>query len=76
MEYTNEYLHVVVFNLIPYPVKSQKKAIIRSQLDEFATKYGRAPKNNDADFQTLKSMTLEKIKTIGKKELYKLLQKY
>ena len=44
--------------------------------DEFATKYGRAPKNNDADFQTLKSMTLEKIKTIGKKELYKLLQKY
>ena len=76
MEYTNEYLHVAVFNLIPYPVKSQKKAIIRSQLDEFATKYGRAPKNNDADFQTLKSMTLEKIKTIGKKELYKLLQKY
>ena len=76
MEYTKEYLHVVVFNLIPYPVKSQKKAIIRSQLDEFATKYGRAPKDNDADFQTLKSMTLEKIKTIGKKELYKLLQKY
>ena len=76
MEYTNEYLHVVVFNLIPYPVKSQKKAIIRSQLDEFTTKYGRAPKDNDADFQTLKSMTLEKIKTIGKKELYKLLQKY
>ncbi len=76
MEYTNEYLHVAVFNLIPYPVKSQKKAIIRSQLDEFATKYGRAPKDNDADFQTLKSMTLEKIKTIGKKELYKLLQKY
>ena len=76
MEYTKEYLHVVVFNLIPYPVKSQKKAIIRSQLDEFATKYGRAPKDNDADFQTLKSMTLEKIKTIGKKELHKLLQKY
>ena len=76
MEYTNEYLHVAVFNLIPYPVKSQKKAIIRSQFDEFATKYGRAPKNNDADFQTLKNMTLEKIKTIGKKELYKLLQKY
>ena len=76
MEYTKEYLHVVLFNLIPYPVKSQKKAIIRSQLDEFATKYGRAPKDNDADFQTLKSMTLEKIKTIGKKELYKLLQKY
>lgn len=76
MEYTNEYLHTTLFNLIPYPVKSQKKAIIRSQLDEFATKYGRAPKDNDADFQTLKSMTLEKIKTIGKKELYKLLQKY
>ncbi|MBQ5495002.1 MAG: hypothetical protein IIT76_07340 [Prevotella sp.] len=76
MEYTNEYLHTTVFNLIPYTKKSQKKAIIRSQLDEFATKYGRAPKNNDADFQTLKSMTLEKIKTIGKKELYKLLQKY
>ena len=76
MEYTNEYLHVVVFNLIPYPVKSQKKAIIRSQLDEFATKYGRAPKDNDADFQTLKSMTLEKIKTIGKKELYTLRNKY
>ena len=76
MEYTKEYLHVVVFNLIPYPVKSQKKAIIRSQLDEFATKYGRAPKDNDADFLTLKSMTLEKITTIGKKELYKLLQKY
>jgi hypothetical protein len=76
MEYTNEYLHTTVFNLIPYAKKSQKKAIISSQLDEFATKYGRAPKNNDADFQTLKSMTLEKIKTIGKKELYKLLQKY
>ena len=76
MEYTNEYLHTTVFNLIPYTKKSQKKAIIRFQLDEFATKYGRAPKNNDADFQTLKSMTLEKIKTIGKKELYKLLQKY
>ena len=76
MEYTNEYLHTTVFNLIPYTKKSQKKAIIRSQLDEFATKYGRAPKDNDADFQTLKSMTLEKIKTIGKKELYKLLQKY
>ena len=75
MEYTNEYLHTV-FNLKPYTKKSQKKAIIRSQLDEFATKYGRAPKDNDADFQTLKSMTLEKIKTIGKKELYKLLQKY
>ena len=76
MEYTNEYLHTTVFNLIPYTKKSQQKAIIRSQLDEFATKYGRAPKDNDADFQTLKSMTLEKIKTIGKKELYKLLQKY
>ena len=76
MEYTNEYLHVVVFNLIPYPVKSQKKAIIRSQLDEFTTKYGRAPKDNDADFQTLKSMTLEKIKTIGKKELHTLYNKY
>ena len=76
MEYTNEYLHVVVFNLIPYPVKSQKKAIIRSRLDEFATKYGRAPKDNDADFQTLKSMTLEKIKTIGKKELHTLYNKY
>ncbi len=76
MEYTNEYLHTTVFNLIPYTKKSQKKAIIRFQLDEFATKYGRAPKDNDADFQTLKSMTLEKIKTIGKKELYKLLQKY
>ena len=76
MEYTNEYLHVVVFNLIPYPVKSQKKAIIRSQLDEFTTKYGRAPKDNDADFQTLKGMTLEKIKTIGKKELHTLYNKY
>ena len=76
MEYTNEYLHTTVFNLKPYTKKSQKKAIIRFQLDEFATKYGRAPKDNDADFQTLKSMTLEKIKTIGKKELYKLLQKY
>ena len=76
MEYTNEYLHTTVFNLKPYTKKSQKKAIISSQLDEFATKYGRAPKDNDADFQTLKSMTLEKIKTIGKKELYKLLQKY
>ena len=76
MEYTNEYLHTTVFNLIPYTKKSQKKAIIRSQLDEFATKYGRAPKDNDADFQTLKSMTLEKIKTIEKKELHKLLQKY
>ena len=64
MEYTNEYLHTTVFNLKPYTKKSQKKAIIRSQLDEFATKYGRAPKDNDADFQTLKSMTLEKIKTI------------
>ena len=76
MEYTKEYLHVVFFNLTPYPVKSQKKAIIRSQLDEFATKYGRAPKDNDADFQTLKSMTLEKIKTIGKKELHTLYNKY
>ena len=76
MEYTNEYLHTTVFNIKPYTKKSQQKAIIRSQLDEFATKYGLAPKNNDADFQTLKSMTLEKIKTIGKKELYKLLQKY
>ena len=76
MEYTNEYLHTTVFNLMPYTKKSQKKAIIRSQLDEFATKYGRAPKDNDADFQTLKSMTLEKIKTIGKKELHTLLQKY
>ena len=76
MEYTNEYLHTTVFNIKPYTKKNQQKAIIRSQLDEFATKYGRAPKDNDADFQTLKSMTLEKIKTIGKKELYKLLQKY
>ena len=76
MEYTNEYLHTTVFNLKPYTKKSQKKAIIRSQLDEFATKYGRAPKDNDADFQTLKSMTLEKIKTIGKKELYTLSNKY
>ena len=76
MEYTNEYLHTTVFNLKPYTKKSQKKAIIRSQLDEFATKYGRAPKDNDADFQTLKSMTLEKIKTIGKKELHTLYNKY
>ena len=53
-----------------------KKAIIRSQLDEFTTKYGRAPKDNDADFQTLKGMTLEKIKTIGKKELHTLYNKY
>ncbi len=76
MEYTQQYLHATVFNFKPYTKKSQKKAIISSQLDEFATKYGRAPKDNDADFQTLKSMTIEKIKTIEKKELYKLFLKY
>lgn len=75
MEYTKQYLHLTAFKFIPFTVKAQKKAIISSQLDEFAEKYGRAPINNDADFQTLKSMTLEKIKTIDKQELYKLCKK-
>ena len=75
MEYTKQYLHLTAFHFVPFTVKAQKKAIISSQLDEFAKKYGRAPINNDADFQTLKSMTLEKIKTIDKQELYKLFKK-
>jgi len=36
--------------------------------DEFTKKYGRAPKSNDADFQTMKRMAIEKMKTFTKEE--------
>ena len=55
----------------------QKLAIIDYVHDIFIIKNGnRAPKNNDADFQTLKKMTIDKIKTIKKRDLEKILMEY
>ena len=53
-----------------YLTKQEVAPLIKS-------KWGQdAPKNNDADFQTLKSMTIDKIKTIKKRDLEKILVKY
>ena len=43
-------------------VTNQKKDIIRRLRNSFISTYGRSPLNNDADFQTLKQMTIERIK--------------
>ena len=58
-------------------VFNQKLAIIDYVHDIFIIKNGnRAPKDNDADFQTLKKMTIDKIKTIKKRDLEKILMEY
>ena len=51
----------------------QKKAIINILLDKFTKSFGRAPQNNDADFQSLKSMAMETIKTISQEEVKKII---
>ena len=49
-------------------LSDQTKAIFNNVRDEFTKKYGRAPKSNDADFQTMKRMAIEKMKTFTKEE--------
>ncbi len=52
-------------------VSDQTESIFYFVRDEFTKKYGRAPKSNDADFQTLKRMAIEKIKTLTQEEYKK-----
>ena len=54
----------------------QREVIIRFLLDEFTEKNGCYPKNNDADYETLKRMTLDKINNIERKELSKMFKQY
>lgn len=74
-----QYLSQIAYSAgtIKYRIQTvgQIPAIINEQLDEFAKMDGRAPINNDTDFQTLKSMTIERIKTIQKQEIIDLLKK-
>lgn len=49
-------------------VSDQTEAIFKHVRDEFTKKYSRAPKSNDADFQTMKRMAMDKMKTFTKEE--------
>ena len=49
-------------------ISDQTEAIFKNVRDEFTKKYSRAPKSNDADFQTMKRMAIEKMKTFTKEE--------
>lgn len=49
-------------------VSDQTEAIFNHVRDEFTKKYSRAPKSNDADFQTMKRMAMDKMKTFTKEE--------
>ena len=73
-----EHLRLVdAFNNIPYVYRGfQREVIIRSVLEEYAETNGRYPKNNDADFQTMKRITLDKIEHITRKELSAMFKKY
>lgn len=44
-------------------VTNKKLDIIRCQRNAFINNYGRSPFNNNADFQTLKQMTIQRIKS-------------
>lgn len=50
-------------------VNDQLTCIIKAQYNEFKRKYGRAPMNVDADYQTLKQMTIGMIKNITEEEI-------
>ena len=73
-----EHLRLVdAFNNVPYVLRGfQREVIIRSVLEEYAETNGRYPKNNDADFQTMKRITLDKIEHITRKELSAMFKKY
>ena len=79
VQYAKQYLSQIAYSAgtIKYRIQNvdQILAIINEQFDEFAKMYGRAPIYNDTDFQTLKSMTVERIKTIQKQEIIDLLKK-
>ena len=79
VQYAKQYLSQIAYSAgtIKYRIQivGQIPAIINEQLNELAKMYGRAPINNDTDFQTLKSMTVERIKTIQKQEIIDLLKK-
>ena len=65
------------FNNILYVSRGfQREVIIRSVLEEYAETNGRYPKNNDADFQTMKRITLDKIEHITRKEISAMFKKY
>ena len=49
-------------------VSDQTEAIFKHVRDEFTKKYSRAPKSNDADFQTMKRLAIEKMKTFTQEE--------
>jgi hypothetical protein len=48
---------------------NQYLSYIKAQRNEFNRKYGRAPMNVDADYQTLKQMTIGMIKNITEEEI-------
>ena len=52
----------------------QKSALIDEQMDILTKKYGRALINDDADYQTLKNMIMDRIKTVKIQELIDMLK--
>ena len=74
-----EYLPNIYFEegVRKYQIKEegQKIIIIDEQMNKFMKKYGRAPINNNADYQTLKKMIMERIKTVESQELMDMFKK-
>jgi hypothetical protein len=74
-----DYLPIIYFEegarKYQFKEEAQKVMIIDEQMDKFMKKYGRAPIDNNADYQTLKSMITERIKTIENQELTNLMKK-
>ena len=72
-ECANDYLPNIYFEKgtrkYQFKADGQKLIIIDEQMDKFMKKYGRAPIDNNADYQTLKSMITERIKTVKGQEL-------
>ena len=78
-ECANDYLPNIYFEKgarkYQFKPDGQKLIIIDEQMDKFMKKYGRAPIDNNADYQTLKSMITERIKTVKGQELMDMIKK-
>lgn len=76
--YTQQYLSniplLVGLNAHTISADCQKSALIDEQMDILTKKYGRALINDDADYQTLKNMIMDRIKTVKIQELIDMLK--
>ena len=75
-DYANRLLSVVAKDKRhTFSETDQKKDIIKSQLNEFSKKYGRAPQYTDDDYKKLVKMVKDKIKAIAADEIKKMSKK-